>query len=120
MFKFDVNNTNKVVSITVGGFFSEQEANDYIAEFQRTVRSIAPSGYTLLIDGTEQKLASQNLLEQYQGAVDLYLSANFKKTIIVLPQSAVAVMQIKKLRGSDRINFVKSLAEGKALLGRVA
>ena len=116
MFTFEVNPTTKVVEVTVSGFFSEAEANNYIAEFQRTVRSITPSTHTLLINGTDQKLASQNLLEQYQGAVDLYLSANFKKTIIVLPQSAVAVMQIKKLRGCERINFVNSLAEGKALL----
>lgn len=116
MFKFDVNPLAKVVTITVGGFFSEQEANDYIAEYQKTVRSLNPASYTLLIDGTEQKLASKNLLEQYQGAVDMYLSSNFKKTIIVLPESAVAVMQIKKLNGSEKIDFTKSLAEALALL----
>lgn len=117
MFKFNVDNAKKVVTITVGGFFSPEEAGQYIAKYQETIRSITPSAFTLLIDGTEQKLAAKNLIEQYQGAVDMYLSSNFKKNIIVLPASAVAVMQIKALKGGEKINFVKSLSEAQALVG---
>ena len=87
MFKFDVNNTNKVVTVTVAGFFSEQEVKNYITEFQRTVRGISPSSFALVIDAKEQKLASQNLMGEYEGAINMYLAAGFKKTILVLPVS---------------------------------
>lgn len=118
MFKFEKNPTNKVMTITVSGFFSAEDAKNYVAEYQRQVRSIVPSQYTLIVNGSDQKVTAQNLMEEFQGAVDMYLASKFKQTIIVLPSSAVATMQIKKLRGVEKADFAKTLQEAQALIGR--
>lgn len=118
MYKFEKDTTNKVMTITVSGFFSAEDAKNYVAEYQRQVRSVTPSQCTLIVNGTDQKVASQNLTEEFQGAVDMYLASGFKKTIIVMPSSAIASMQVKKLKNIDKVSIVNSLKEAHALLGR--
>jgi hypothetical protein len=53
IFKFEPNNIKKVLTITVGGFFKEEEGKAFLQEYQKNVRSIKPADYSLVVDGTE-------------------------------------------------------------------
>lgn len=107
MYKFETDKIKKVLKVTVSGFFSEKDAASYVAEFQSQVKQITPSNHTLVVDGSEQKVVSQNLLAEFQQVLDFYLSVGFKKVVIVPPTSSIAMMQIKKLRGFEKITFVE-------------
>ncbi|MEK3798823.1 hypothetical protein MHI18_11200 [Peribacillus sp. FSL H8-0477] len=116
MYKFDINVSKKLLEVTVEGFFTPEEAGAYLNEFQQTIKKITPSGYSLFVNGSGQKVVTANLFDELQQAVDFYLSGGFKKVIVALPNSATAGMQIKRLNGFDKIEIVKTPAEAHALV----
>lgn len=116
MYKFDINTSKKLLEVTVEGMFTAEEAGKYLNEFQATIKKVLPSGFTLFVNGSGQKVVSANVFDELQQAVDFYLSGGFKKVIIALPSSATAGMQVKRLRGFDKITIVKTPAEAYAIL----
>lgn len=116
MYTIENNKAKKVLHITVAGLFKEEEAKSYIKDYQASVKLLQPSGYTLVIDGSGQTTVPQTIGEDMQNAVNLYESSGFKQVIIVMPSSAIASMQVKRLKMSDKTVVVKTAAEAKELL----
>lgn len=111
MFNFNVNQSKKAIFVTVEGYFSESDALAYLAEYQKTVKSVVPSQYILVVDGRGQKTTAQDVVAEMQQAVDMYLSSGFKKVFIVNPSSPTAKMQVKRLRDYDKVNFIDTPEE---------
>lgn len=106
-FKFEINQSKKAVIVTVEGFFTAPEAEAYLKEFQATLKKVTPANFSLIVDGRKQAVVPQSIKEELQQAVDFYLSAGFKQVYIVELESAIGNMQVKRLKGIDKIILVK-------------
>jgi len=116
MYRFEINQAKKAVVVTVEGFFTEQEAISYLADYQSTVSKVTPATFSLILDGKKQAVVAQGLKENLQQAVDLYLSSGFKNVYVIPPESAIASSQFKRLNGADKITFTDSAEEALALV----
>jgi hypothetical protein len=94
LYTFNLDNDKGIFFVKVSGYFKEEDAKVYMSEFQTIVNTINPSSYTLIIDGSEQAAVPSHVMEDIRFVLGLYSMANFKKTVIVNPTSAVSKMQI--------------------------
>ena len=116
MSNFKIDSSKNVVVATVQGFFTEAEAAIYLADYQKTVKTVSPSSYSLIVDAREQKKLGVNVVEDMQIAVNFYLTAGFKKVFITELQSETAMSQVRCLQGIERVTFVKTPEEALELL----
>lgn len=118
MFKMDIDSAKKVFSIYAAGFFSMQEGMDFMKEYQTKTAQISAKDYTLVVDGREVKTSAQDVAEQLKSMITLYMSAPFKKRIVIQQQSAVAANQtsrlIRDIPGAETIIFVGSEEEAQS------
>jgi hypothetical protein len=97
MFKIETTKSKKLLTISVGGFFKENEGIAFLEEYKKNVGSIIPSEYALLVDGTELSTSKPEMLPILSGCLKLYKSTGFKKTYGIFPKSPTATIQLKKL-----------------------
>ena len=114
MYNYTIDKAKKEVVVTVKGYIDDEALKGYLAEYKKTTQSINPSEYKFILDVLEQKALKQDLLSGMQAAVDNYLATGFKKVCITKTTSPTAWMQIKRLRGFDKIIWVDSVAEAHA------
>lgn len=97
MFKIELNNIKKVLTITVGGFFKEEEGKAFLQEYQKSVGSIKPADYSLVVDGTELLISKQEMVPILENCMMLYKRTGFKKSFGVYPKSPSSAMQLRKV-----------------------
>lgn len=97
MFKIELNKIKKVLTITVGGFFKEEEGRDFLQDYQSKVNSIKPAEYALIVDGTDLSTSKQDMLPVLSNCMSLYKGTGFKKALGVYPKSVTASIQLKKV-----------------------
>ncbi|WP_096189924.1 hypothetical protein [Evansella halocellulosilytica] len=112
MYKFDVDKTNKKMVVTVGGMFTSDEGAQYIEDFKKEVAGISANEYSLVLDGKELKVSSAEIVDMLNQAVQMYFETGFKKIYLVKLDSAVAMMQIKRIPSFiDKVTLIDSVAD---------
>jgi len=107
MFKIDINTQKKLIHVTAAGFFTIEEAKEYINTFESKVKTIDPSQYTLLINAKDQKTATPDVAQILETAIGLYMQIPFKKRYSVVLNSSVAMHQIMRLGNKEVIDSFK-------------
>lgn len=97
MFKIKADERKKVVTIEVGGFFKNEEGQAFLNDYNKQVKAINPSNYSLIILGEGLATSSQEMAVILENTVNMYKSTGFKKYYGTLPKSASASMQLKKV-----------------------
>lgn len=103
MFKIDINSQKKLFHVTAEGFFTVEEAQEYVNTFKAKASTINPSEYTLLINGRNQKTASADVAPILETAIGMYMKTPFKRRYSIVVDSAVAMQQIKRLGNKEVI-----------------
>lgn len=113
-FKFEVDNLRNYFIIKVWGFFTMDDANDFIQSYQEIVKSFNPSDYILVVDGRDLKTSSPDVAAMLQKVMQMYIQTPFKKRYSIELNSALTKMQLQRL-GQDIIfkyfTFVNSESE---------
>ncbi|AOR24608.1 hypothetical protein [Clostridium taeniosporum] len=87
---------NKAI-LSSKGMFSKEDAENYIKDFVTFTRSNNTSSLILVIENAELKTSFPDVKPFYEKMSELYINSNFKKKYMLMPESAIAGMQIKKL-----------------------
>ncbi|NFA44619.1 hypothetical protein EXM65_19235 [Clostridium botulinum] len=87
---------NKAI-LSSKGMFSKEDAENYISDFITFTKSNNTSSLILVIENAELKTSFPDVKPFYDKMSDLYINSNFKKKYMLMPASAIAGMQIKKL-----------------------
>lgn len=113
MYKIDVDNLKKRFIISVEGYMKEDEAKQFIDEYESKIKGITPSQYELVLDGKKLKVSQQDLLPILEGLLTSYVKSGFKKIYFITMESAVAMMQMKRVSGNlfDTVTIVDDISE---------
>ena len=113
MYKIDLK--EKTLLITMGGFFTPDEAKSFIDDYEKTVSSMDTKGISLILDGSELKASTQDMLPMLQQCMEMYMRDNFKKVIVLDFDSSVTNSQITRVAKSigfdQRYQMVATLDE---------
>ena len=82
--------------LTSGGMFSVEDAKAYMADYRYVVNTHRVSEMGLVINTPELKTSGKEVNELIGEMACLYRDTNFKNKFMVMPDSAVARMQLKR------------------------
>ncbi len=113
MYVIEVRQDKKVFFVKAAGEMKEAEGKQYVEELKRKVKSVKASELCLIADGTETTTSSQEVLPIIQEAYAIFTNSGFRKVIMMLPASAVAGMQLKRVgngvKQGNGITYVTNL-----------
>lgn len=116
MYKFEKKGNCLVV--TVSGFFTPEEAQAYITDYEKTVKTLKPEETNLILDGKELKASTQEMLPMLEACMNMYVRDKFKKIFMVKFASAVTNSQVSRLGKStglmDNVVMVDSVEDALA------
>jgi hypothetical protein len=113
MYKVEVNNAKKILFITVGGFFQEEDGKNFLNDYNNAVKSIVPSTFTLALESSDLSTSKADMIPILENCMKMYKDTGFKNIISTSPTSPIALMQLKRLLSSLNLNveFVSDLAQ---------
>jgi hypothetical protein len=95
MYKFE--QKGKAVVVTVGGFFTPDEAEAFIGEYESVVKKLDTKSTSLILDGRGLKASTQEMLPMLQGCMQLYMRDNFKRVYMINFDSSVTNSQVARV-----------------------
>lgn len=96
-YTMSVNRAKKELNITIVGNFSNEQALQYINDYNSKVKSINPTEYTLRLDCTDLNVVTSELVEPLEACYALYKSSNFSKVIFEISKIATVKMQLQRM-----------------------
>lgn len=113
MYNIEVDKLKNRVNVSVEGYMKEDEAKQFVMDYENRIKGISPSQYELILDGKKLKVSSQELLPILEGILGLYIKTGFKRIYYVTMESAVAMMQVKRLGGDffNKVTVVSDISE---------
>lgn len=113
---YKVEKKGNTLIIETRGFFSQQEGDNFIADYKKTLATIDPQKTNLILDGADLKTSAQDVIPILKNCISMYLEDKFNKVLVVEFKSTLTqsqVMRLCKETGFDkRIIMVKSIEEG--------
>lgn len=97
MYSFEVNTKKKYLLAKVEGMMKIADAENYTKDLSDKIKSINPSEYAFIMDGTQQKAILPEVIPYLKKAIELYINTPFKKRIYLELASAVASNQVKRV-----------------------
>lgn len=110
-FKFEILKDRKIMVIYVEGFFKEEDAGAFLAEYKSKLATINPEEYNLILDGKKLKVSAQEMVPILEGILKMYIEDKFNKIYLVEIDSPTAMMQLKKIGQSfflDKVVIAES------------
>lgn len=101
MYKMEVKTNERILLITMSGLMTEKESLAYIEELNKNIKRINPTQYSMVVDTRELKASPQNLINLMEQAMELITTTPFKRRYSIMPKSAVATMQVKRVSKED-------------------
>lgn len=114
MIKIDIDPIKKTFKVTVSGMVTANEAREYLNNYEQSIKKIDPKQYTMIMDAREQKTVTQDVISLLEEAIKMYADTPFAKKYAIIIDSAVAMLQVKRVGKDDlsqQFEFVKSLDE---------
>ena len=96
-FAFDLKSGTKDLNVLVEGMFTQQNAADFINEYQKNISRINPGEYNLVFDATNLKVSTQEVLPLLENCLQLYKQAGFKRIEVNISSSTIVKNQIKRV-----------------------
>lgn len=103
MLKLEVDTSKKVFFVKAAGVIEKPEIIDFASNFEEAAKKVDARQYVLIIDAKEQKTISPEGAPLLEQCLKMYVETPFRKRFSVVLESAVAMLQIKKV-GKDNIN----------------
>ena len=97
---------NKVIISMASGFIKENEAKEIINQFKEAIRKANTSEYGLIVDGSDSKPVSPDVVPLMAEVIKLYTETPFKKKYFVEINSALNQTQIKRVGNGAMADFI--------------
>lgn len=96
-FVFNLNHEEKTLNVMIEGMFTQQNALDFIADYQKNIAGIKTNEFILAFDAKNLKVSTQEVLPMLENCVQLYKQTGFMKIIMNMGSSAIVRSQIKRV-----------------------
>lgn len=96
-FAFDLKSGSKDLNVLVEGMFTQQNALDFINEYQKNTSGINPGEYNLIFDATNLKVSTQEVLPLLENCMQMYKQSGFKRIEVSIGSSAIVKNQIRRV-----------------------
>lgn len=96
-FTMQVDRGRKRFDVMVGGWFTPEDAMNYIADYQKSVVTFNPKEYAISLDCHELKVSPVEMIPLLQQCMEMYKQSGFQKIIINVGNSAIVKMQINRI-----------------------
>jgi hypothetical protein len=92
-----INAVKKEMNITIIGNFSNEQALQFISDYNLKVKSINAADYTLRLDCKDLNVVTPDLVDSLEACYTLYKSSNFNKVIFEISKTAIIKMQLSRI-----------------------
>jgi len=99
-----INLAKKEMNITIIGNFSNEQAQQFISDYNAKVKTINASEYILRIDCKDLNVVTPDLVESLEACYALYKSSNFKQVIFEISKAAIIKMQLSRIARKVGLN----------------
>ncbi len=113
MVTFEIDTSKKAFLVKASGVILASEIESLINDFKEGAKKVDTSQYVLIVDAKEQKTISPDGAPLLEQCMKMYVETPFKKRFSVILESAVAMLQVKKVakENVDPFTMVTSLEE---------
>lgn len=99
-----INPAKKEMNITIIGNFSNEQALQFISDYNSKVKSINAADYTLCLDCTDLNVVTPDLVDSLEACYALYKSSNFKHVVFEISKTAILKMQLSRIARKVGLN----------------
>lgn len=96
-FKITVNSVKKTIDMEIVGTFSPQQVQQFLTEYQKKVKSVNASEYTLNVDSTDMDILTQEMIPSMENTIRMYQESGFNRMVISIKKSAILKMQLNRI-----------------------
>lgn len=96
-FNFDLKHEKKTLEVMIEGMFTPQNAQDFIAEYQKNIAGIKPAEFALVFDATQLKVTTQEVLPMLEDCMQLYKQTGFKNIKVSMGSSHIVKNQVNRV-----------------------
>ncbi|HWJ77647.1 MAG TPA: hypothetical protein VNR61_06190 [Niallia sp.] len=106
-YKISTNTTNKTVELYVKGKAKEADLLEFINEYNKTVNSIQPSQYDLIVDCLEMDLEKQEMIDKLSAVFIMYKETGFKNIIFKVKKANLQkqLSEVARMSGFGEARF---------------
>ncbi|GAA0077190.1 hypothetical protein UT300005_15680 [Clostridium sp. CTA-5] len=92
------------------GISSKKDMQSYMNDFMQIINSMDTSNLTLIIDNKDFNMSFPDTKVFYDKISEAYINTNFKEKYIIMPESEIANIQIKK-NGDKIFDTIKVISD---------
>ena len=96
-FEFKTNTVLNSMNIVVRGSYTQEDARDFISEYQKQIKSINPPKFDLVVDCLELNVSKSDVVPMLQGCFEMYKKDGFKKIQCKITNNVTLKMQANRL-----------------------
>ncbi|KOS67619.1 hypothetical protein AEA09_02980 [Lysinibacillus contaminans] len=96
-YKMQLNQAASEMFVQIEGSFTEQQAKEFIADYNRNTSRIQPSNFTLRLDLKDLNLVTQELVPSLESCFLLYKQSNFNNIVLELNSNPILKMQMNRM-----------------------
>lgn len=111
-----IDKIKKTFHLSATGFFSAEDGQSFLNDYNRLVQTFPTSDYNLIIDAGELKPSSPEVAQHLGSVLMRYMEVPFTRRFLLTQGSAVTMSQFKRLGEQipgwkESIEYVKDINE---------
>ncbi len=96
-YQFDVDNVKKVFHAQAAGFFTEEDGESFLKDYNEATKTFPSKDYALVIDAPELKPSSPEVAKMLGVLLQRYMEVPFKKRFLVTKGNIITISKFKRL-----------------------
>lgn len=96
-FELTVDTNKKIFHAEASGFFSVEDGQAFLKDYDQTTKPLPANTYTLVIDAPELKPSSPDVAALLGALLQKYMDVPFKARYLVTKGSVITLQQFKRL-----------------------
>lgn len=93
------------LDIKLGGKFVKEDVDNFMLEFNDTLKTINPKEYDISFDVNELQVSPQEMVPLLEDCFKYYKALGFKKIVINVGDNAILKMQVNRVARSAGIDY---------------
>ncbi|MBE6053252.1 MAG: hypothetical protein E7212_04935 [Clostridium sartagoforme] len=107
-YELSVDNVKKIFHAEASGFFSVEDGESFLKDYDEITKTFPARDYALIIDAPDLKPSSTEVAKLLGGLLNKYMEVPFKKRFLVTKGNIITISQFKRL-GNDVAGWTESV-----------
>ncbi|KAA8998768.1 hypothetical protein F4V43_16185 [Paenibacillus spiritus] len=102
-FNLNTDKNASTLNVKVGGTFSTEDAELFIADYNRAIGAFDPKQYEIILDCTELNVSSPDVLPMLEQCFILYKNSGFKNVVFTIKRNPILKMQLSRVARTTQL-----------------